>query len=105
MTRTGFLALVVAAVLAVALVLASVARRPAVRSADVVGTSVFPGLTHRLNGLNSVVITSKDGTVTLDVNGKAWTVRERDGYPADGGKVAAADFAKTANLATGTRLG
>ena len=43
-----------------------------------------------------------DGFSVVCADGRVKVLRLK---PADGGKVAAGDFAKTANLAAGTRLG
>jgi methionyl-tRNA formyltransferase len=52
--------------------------------------------------MGEIVAVGVDGFTVVCADGRFNVTRVK---PADGGKVAAADFAKTANLATGTRLG
>jgi hypothetical protein len=90
MKRNGFLILCAVTAVALGLTVYSVSRQPAVRASDLVGAPLFPGLTHRLNDLKTVVIRSHDGEINLDYDGKnTWAVRERSGYPGDSAKVAA----------------
>ncbi|TAL04558.1 MAG: DUF4340 domain-containing protein [Rhodospirillaceae bacterium] len=89
MTRTGFFTLCAATAVILAFTVYTVIRQPAVRAADSAGALLFPGLTERLNGLKSVAIRTGNGELTFDWDGKIWTSRERNGYPADSVKIAA----------------
>jgi hypothetical protein len=84
----------------------SVKHQPAVHAADAAGELVFPGLTSRLNGLKTVVITSRDGEITFEREGKAWVSKERAGYPVDGAKLAAliVQMAQMRKIEAKTRL-
>ncbi|MFT6833439.1 MAG: hypothetical protein ACJAZN_003624 [Planctomycetota bacterium] len=48
---------------------------------------VLPVLQDRVNDVNSVVIESKDGAITLTRGGDGWVLAEKDGYTANGAKV------------------
>jgi len=52
-------------------------------SNPLVGTPVMPELAKRMGDLGKVVINHADQKTTIERNGKAWTVEERGGYPAD----------------------
>ncbi len=75
---------------------------------------LLPDLKARLNDVTSVTIASGDESATLERRGERWTVSDRDGYPADTGKLRAgllalADAArleaKTANPERHAELG
>ncbi len=83
MSRNGFLGLCAATVIALALAVLAVARQPTIRSADLTGEPVLPGLADRLNGLKSVVVKGSEGTMTFDWDGKSFVARDRGGFPAD----------------------
>jgi hypothetical protein len=88
MNRNGFLALCAVTVIAVALAAFTILRQPSVRSADVAGEPLFPGLTSKLATLKWVVVKQADGELTFDWDGKNWVARDRNNYPAEDGKVA-----------------
>ncbi len=48
---------------------------------------VLPVLQERVNDVTSVLIESKDGTITLARGEAGWTLAEKDGYDANAGKV------------------
>lgn len=83
MSRNSFIGLCLATVIALALAVLSVMRQPTIRSADLTGEPVLPGLADRLNGLKSVVVKGSDGTMTFDWDGKTFVSRDRGGFPAD----------------------
>ena len=56
---------------------------------DDASTVVLPGLSHGINQVERIRLTapSGDGVITLERHSDGWSVVERDGYPADAGKV------------------
>ena len=48
---------------------------------------MFPGLAEKLSSLKTVVVKQSDGDFTFDWNGKGWSFRDRQNYPADGEKL------------------
>ncbi len=85
-TKT-FLALGAATTAAVVLAIVVVSAQPRFESADANGTLVFPKLVSDVNQMKTLVVRSKDGTYSIDYDGKAWRFRERDNYLADEKKV------------------
>ena len=106
MGRIGFVGLAVAAVISSVLVVATAELRMGVRPSDVAGELLFPHLTDRLNTLRSVVVKHKGHEVALDLNGATWVARDRDGYPADAGKIASlvVQLAQMTRVEAKTRL-
>ncbi len=88
MHRNSFFVLLAATVVVTGLAIATVLHQPALRSADVSGEALFPGLTNKLASLKSVVVKQADGDLTFDWDGKGWVVRDRKNYPAEDAKVA-----------------
>ncbi len=88
MTRKGFLALCLVTAVFVALAAVGILSQPRLRSPDVAGEPLFPGLAQKLGSLKSVVVKQADGDLTFDWDGKTWVVRDRKNYPADGDKIA-----------------
>lgn len=88
MNSKSFLTLAGLTAVAIVLAIIVVARQPSFERTDAAGELVFPKLIGDINRLKSVVVKSKEGTFTLDLNGQAWTFRERDGYTADDKKIA-----------------
>jgi len=87
MSRQRFLALAVAAVLAICAALFLSAQRN--RTADVQGGALLPSLAGELNTVTSVSV-RRGGvtpTVTVHQQGGRWTVAERGDYPADVSKL------------------
>lgn len=64
-----------------------VASRPATESSDYGGTMVFPSLLEDVNGLDTVVVRTKDGVATLKSTEAGWVFVERDNYPVQGDKI------------------
>lgn len=60
---------------------------------DMAGDLLLPGLRDRLNDITAVTIESAGNTTTLAKNDDGWDVREREGYPADTGKLRSAMLA------------
>jgi hypothetical protein len=84
------LLLVLALMAAVAVVLVTLTGRsdrdPAREDASAI---LLPGLSHGINQVERIRLTapSGDGVITLERHADGWSVAERDGYPADAGKV------------------
>ena len=86
MSRRRFVLLAIAALLAISLALLFATRRNA--SHDLQGAPLLPTLGADLNAVTRVSI-GRGGTptTTLEKSAAGWTVKERDGYPADVGKL------------------
>src|SRR5689334_8684489 len=75
------------AVLALGLAVFVALSQPRVISSDQAGEVMFPSLAGAVEGLKTVVIRHKGGSISLDWDGKAWRYREKANYPADREKV------------------
>jgi len=86
MRKQTLLILVVAALAVAGLALYAVGSEPRAQSA--VQGPLFAGLDQQLEQVRSVSLAKAGGkTVTLSAGDDGWTVQERDGYPADFGKL------------------
>jgi hypothetical protein len=83
------LVLTLAAAVAVALVALLASQRAPEPEGSLLAGPVLPGLSERLNDVASIrIVQAGDQPVlTLARSGDGWTVAERDGYPANAGKV------------------
>lgn len=89
MSPKTFVAIAVAAVVAVAAAGISVALQPGYRDTDAAGRRMFPDLLERVNDVASVVIEDAKGTLSVTRRDGGWVLAESDGYPARAGKVRA----------------
>lgn len=89
MSPKTFVAVAVAAVIAVAAAGVSVALQPGYAETDAAGRRLFPDLLGRVNDVASVVIEDAKGTLSVSRRDGGWVLAESDGYPARAGKVRA----------------
>ncbi|QOJ32535.1 MAG: DUF4340 domain-containing protein [Gammaproteobacteria bacterium] len=84
-SRTLVILLAALAVLVALAIAVSVSQRPG----STAGALLYPGLRDQLDEVDSVVVRSGGNKVvaTLERGKAGWTVRERDGYPADLGRL------------------
>lgn len=87
MSRARFIALIVAALLAISGALYLGAQRNLPR--DQRDTALLPGFANQLNTVSALSVRkgSKDPTATLRKSGEHWTVAERADFPADNSKL------------------
>lgn len=89
MSPKTFVAIAVAAVVAVAAAGISVALQPGYGDTGAAGQRMFPDLLERVNDVASVVIEAAKGTLSVTRRDGGWVLAEGDGYPARAGKVRA----------------
>ena len=89
MSPKTFVAIAVAAVVAVAAAGISVALQPGYGDTDAAGRRLFPDLVERVNDVASIVIEDAKGTISVSRRDAGWVLAESDGYPANAGKVRA----------------
>ncbi|KAA0206298.1 MAG: DUF4340 domain-containing protein, partial [Proteobacteria bacterium] len=84
-SRTLVILLATLAVLVALAIAVSLSQQPG----RATGALLYPGLTEQLNTVDSVVLRTGGNKVvaTLERGKAGWTVRERDGYPADLGRL------------------
>lgn len=83
MSPRNFLILLAATVIAVACATVAVVTRPGDAAFARAGTPLFPGLLDAVNSVEKVQMNSAEGgTLTFQRKGTAWSIVERDGYPA-----------------------
>ncbi len=116
MDKKRFPILVVVALLAVVVAAVLVFKRAPETEGSLSGGALLPALSDQLNEIEQIQITGAgDKTlVTVNRSGERWAVAEREGYPADAGKVrsfllrladARVNEAKTANPERYAQLG
>ncbi len=87
MTTKSFTALCAAATLAVVVAVVAIMGQPRFEASDQQGAVIFPNLLRDIQSLKTVVIRHGEETISLDLDGNIWRVRERAKYQADGEKV------------------
>jgi len=87
MSPKRFLLLVAAALIAISAALVLASRRDSVH--ETAGGALLPGLSANLNSVTEVTLRKGGGTATSTIQKSAggWTLKERDGYPADVAKL------------------
>jgi hypothetical protein len=87
MSPKRFLLLVAAALIAISAALVLASRRDSVH--ETAGGALLPGLAANLNSVTEVTLRKGGGTATSTIQKSAggWTLKERDGYPADVAKL------------------
>ncbi len=95
-----------AALLAVILGIVATRGQPRVEATDQAGQVLFPRLVNDIDKLKSVVIKHGGETMTIDWDGKAFRMRERNGYLVDPEKVqaVAVRLARLTKLESKTRM-
>ena len=86
MSNRGLLILLALTIL-VAIAAALGLREQAPEVAGGQGERLFPELAAQLDGVREVSLEAAEGGTTLRLDGDTWRVAERDGYPADAGKI------------------
>lgn len=89
MINKRFMVLVALVLAAVVLAFVLVLKRAPESEGSLAGAPVLPGLDEKINDVETLrlVQAGNDTLLTLQRDGDGWTVVERDGYRADGGKV------------------